>query len=63
MGQWRDTVTGTVVKEPSKELQLIVPADAGARYQGEDRRHRRRLQNPFRQQAVGIVIRPARASF
>ena len=28
MGQWRDTETGKVVKEPSKELQVIVPADA-----------------------------------
>ena len=43
LGQRRDAATGKVIKEPSKELQLIVPAEA-KRHQGEDRRHSRRLQ-------------------
>ena len=28
LGQWRDAATGKVIKEPSKELRLIVPAEA-----------------------------------
>jgi hypothetical protein len=63
MGPWRDTVSGKVVKEPSKELQLIVPADAEQDIREKIDAIVAAYKTRFHQQAVGIVSRPACASF
>jgi hypothetical protein len=63
IGQWRDTETGKVVKEPSKELQVIVPADAEKDIKEKIDAIVAAYKTRFRQQALGIVMRPACASF
>jgi hypothetical protein len=61
LGQWRDTETNQVTREPSKDVRVIVPAEADIKNKVEAivAAYKRR----FNQQAVGIVIRPACASF
>jgi hypothetical protein len=60
-GQWRDRDKNKVVREPSKLVTIIMPADA----QDQEKidaivaAYKRR----FRQQSVGVVIRPACVSF
>ena len=63
LGQWRDAATGKVIKEPSKELQLIVPAEAEKDIKEKIDAIVAVYKQRFQQQAVGIVIRPACASF
>jgi hypothetical protein len=53
LGQWRDAETNEIVKEPSYDTETNEKIDPiVAAY-----------QERFQQQAVGIVIRPACASF
>ena len=59
LGQWRDAETNEIVKEPSKELHVIVPDDTET-YEKIDSIVAA-YQERFQQQAVGI--RPACASF
>jgi hypothetical protein len=61
MGQWQDKERNTVVKEPSKDVRLIVPADAEVKEKLDAiiTAYKQR----FQQQGVGVVIRPACVSF
>jgi hypothetical protein len=60
-GQWRDTDTGAVVREPSKVVTVVLrdrdrdQAQIDAIAEAYKRR--------FRQQAVGVIVRPACVSF
>jgi hypothetical protein len=56
-GQWQDKERNTIVKEPSKDVRLIVTADAEVKEKLDSivTDHKQR----FQQQGVGIVIRPA----
>lgn len=63
LGQWRDAATGKVIKEPSKELQLIVPAEAEKDIKEKIDATVAVYKQRFQQQAVGIIIRPACPSF
>ena len=63
LGQWRDAATGKVIKEPSKELQLIVPAEAEKDIKEKIDAIVAVYKQRAQQQAVGIVIRPAYAFF
>lgn len=60
-GQWRDAKTNKVVREPSKIVRVILPADAPA---GEKiGAIASAYKQQFRQDAVGVVMRPACVSF
>jgi len=60
-GQWRDTDTGRIVREPSKIVSIVLPdrADNQAQIDAVVAAYKAR----FRQQAVGVVIRPACVAF
>jgi hypothetical protein len=61
LGQWRDTATNKIVREPSKIVMLVLP--------GKDDDLERINQiaeaykSQFRQQSVGVILRPACVSF
>jgi len=59
-GQWRDTKTKAVVREPSKIVRIIT-ADAEA--QGKIDAIAEAYKKQFRQDSVGIVSRPSCVSF
>lgn len=61
LGQWRDKERNRIVQEPSKEVRVIVPADAEVKEKIDAivTAYKRR----FQQQAVGVVIRLACVSF
>jgi hypothetical protein len=60
-GQWRDSGTSKVVREPSKRVEIVLP---GA---GDDEDKLDAIvaayKKQFRQQAVGVVVRPACVAF
>jgi hypothetical protein len=60
-GQWRDTGTGKVVREPSKRVEIVLPGG------GDDDDKLGAIvaayKKQFRQQAVGVVVRPACVAF
>jgi hypothetical protein len=60
-GQWRDTQTARIVREPSKLVQIVLPG------KDEDEKHLSEVaeayKKAFRQQSVGIVLRAACVSF
>jgi hypothetical protein len=60
-GQWQDKERNTIVKEPSKDVRLIVPADAEVKEKLDSivTAYKQR----FQQQGVGIVIRSACVTF
>jgi hypothetical protein len=60
-GQWRDTDTARIVREPSKVVTVILGDRVGdeAKIDAIVEAYKRR----FRQQAVGVVIRPACVAF
>ena len=60
-GQWRDPQRKLIVREKSRVMRIIVPADAPA----QDRIDAvaAAYKNQFSQKSVGIVIRPACVSF
>lgn len=60
-GQWRDAKKKTVVREPSKIVRIIVPADAQANEKIEAIAAAYKKQ--FRQDSVGVLTRPACVSF
>jgi hypothetical protein len=60
-GQWRDAKTKAVVREPSKIVRIIVPADVQASEKIEAIASAYKQQ--FRQDAVGVLTRPACVSF
>jgi hypothetical protein len=61
MGQWRDRRSGRIVREPSKHVEIVLPgnADDQARLEAIASAYKR----AFRQQSVGIIVRPACVSF
>ena len=60
-GQWRDPQRNVIVRERSRMLRIIIPADAPARDKIEALATAYKKQ--FSQRSVGIVTRPACASF
>jgi hypothetical protein len=60
-GQWRDARKKTVVREPSKIVRIIMPADALAsdKIEAIAAAYKKR----FRQDSVGVLSRPACVSF
>jgi len=60
-GQWRDPKRNVIVRERSRVLRIIVPADAPAQYNIAAVAEAYKSQ--FRQKSVGIVTRPACVSF
>jgi hypothetical protein len=60
-GQWRDPQTKTITREKSRVLRIIVPAEAPAQEKITAVAEAYRKQ--FAQKSVGIVTRPACASF
>lgn len=61
LGQWRDAKTNALVREPSKIVRVIVAADAPAREKIDAITAAYKQQ--FRQDAVGVIMRPACVSF
>ena len=57
VGQWRDVETKAIVKEPSKEVTLIVPAGAESELKASLEAIVTAYKQRFRQQSVGIVIK------
>jgi Protein of unknown function (DUF3574) len=60
-GQWSDAKTKAVVRERSKIVRVIVPADAQANEKIEAVAAAYKKQ--FRQDSVGVLTRPACVSF
>jgi hypothetical protein len=60
-GQWREARTGRTVREPSKLVRLVVPADV--RTDEKIGEVVTAYKERFRQDAVGVLTRPACASF
>jgi len=60
-GQWRDKVSNKIVREPSKIVQIVLPGDDGeiARLNEIAEAYKTR----FKQQSVGVIVRPACVSF
>ena len=60
-GQWRDPARNLILRERSRVLRIIVPADAAPRDKVEAVAEAYKKQ--FQQKSVGIVMRPACVSF
>ena len=60
-GQWRDPARNVLVRERSRVLRIIVPADPVPRDKVEAVAEAYKKQ--FQQRSVGIVMRPACVSF
>jgi hypothetical protein len=60
-GQWRDPARNVLVRERSRVLRIIVPADPPTRDRVEAVAAAYKKQ--FQQKSVGIVMRPACVSF
>jgi Protein of unknown function (DUF3574) len=60
-GQWRDTDNKRIVREPSKLVQIVLPGKP----EDADRLNEiaESYKKRFRQQSVGIILRPACISF
>ena len=60
-GQWRDTTRATIVHEPSKVVEIVLPGKPDDVEQLNQ--IAQAYKTRFRQQSVGIVIRGACVSF
>jgi hypothetical protein len=60
-GQWRDQASNKIIREPSKVVQIVLPGQVEdiARLNEIVEAYKRR----FRQQSVGMIVRPACVSF
>ena len=60
-GQWRDQANNRIVREPSKIVQIVLPGNAEdfARLNEIAEAYKTR----FKQQSVGVILRPACVSF
>jgi uncharacterized protein DUF3574 len=60
-GQWRDKDSNKIVREPSKIVQIVLPGDDGefSRLNEIAEAYKTR----FKQQSVGVIVRPACVSF
>ena len=60
-GQWRDQATGKIMRELSKIVQIVLPCQA------EDMTRLNEIvaayKRLFKQQSVGMIVRPACVSF
>lgn len=61
IGQWRDPDNNTIVKEPSKDVTIVVPQGEGI--EGKIEAIVAAYKQRFQQQSVGVVMRPACVSF
>jgi hypothetical protein len=61
LGQWRDRDTNAIVEEPSKSVEIVVPQDAEVH--DKVTAIVEAYKTRFRQQAVGVIMRPACVSF
>jgi len=61
VGEWRDRDTSAIVKEPSKDVTLIVPQHADVK--GKIDAIVKAYKERFKQQSVAVVMRPACVSF
>lgn len=61
VGQWRDRDSGRIVREPSKRVEIVLPGndDDESRLEAIVTAYKRR----FRQQSVGVILRPACVAF
>jgi hypothetical protein len=59
MGRWHDRRAGVLVREPSKLVQLVIPAEAQDKIDAVTAAYKSR----FRQQAVGVTVRSVCAAF
>jgi hypothetical protein len=61
LGQWRDRDSGRIVREPSKQVEIVLPggADDEVKLAAVVTAYKRQ----FRQQSVGVIVRPACVSF
>lgn len=60
-GQWRDPVTGRIVHEPTKRVEIVLPGgvDDEARLNAVAEAYK----HQFRQQSVGLILRAACVAF
>jgi hypothetical protein len=60
-GQWRDSADGTIVREPSKRVEIVLPGAANdeTRLDAIVTAYKR----DFHQQSVAVIVRPACVSF
>jgi hypothetical protein len=60
-GQWQDTSTKRIVREPSKIVEIVLPGEAD----DIDRLNAiaEAYKSRFKQQSVGMIVRPACVSF
>jgi hypothetical protein len=61
VGQWRDRDSGKVVREPSKHVEIVLPGNEDDSVKLDAVVAAYKTQ--FRQQGVGIVLRPACVAF
>ena len=61
VGQWRDASNGRIVHEPSKKVEIVLPGDGGdqARLDAVVKAYK----SEFRQDSVGVIVRPACVAF
>ena len=61
VGQWRDQTSNRIIREPSKIVLIVLPGNA------EDLARLNEIaatyKRSFRQQSVGMILRPACVSF
>jgi len=60
-GQWRDKSSNKIIREPSKIVQIVLPG-----VDGEFNRLNEiaeAYKSRFKQQSVGVIVRPACVSF
>jgi hypothetical protein len=60
-GQWRDTETGAIVREPSKQLTVFVGDEAAGRAALDEIAEA--YKREFQQQAVALVVEQSCVSF
>lgn len=60
-GQWRDTDTGRITREPSSIVRIVAPETPETLARLAEIRNAYKVR--FRQQSVGLVLTPACASF
>jgi Protein of unknown function (DUF3574) len=61
IGQWRDPAGGALVREATKQIEIVLPGDADdqARLDAVAAAYKRE----FHQHSVGVIVRPACVSF
>jgi hypothetical protein len=60
-GQWRDKSSNKIVREPSKIVQIVLPGDDGEFARLNEIAEAYKIR--FKQQSVGVIVRPACVSF